>query len=100
MMGRTHLENRKENKEKFKFIIKSFFQCFSLLNTLPKDKLLGGFKGEDLSKNTNTSICGVTFIGEYEYKCIRIPFFRQMRRRIYSGLPKMGKYELKYNYPD
>ena len=56
------------------------------------------YSGRHFLANTNTNIFGLTFFGEY--KCIQIPFFRRRWIQIYSGLPKMGEYEYKYNYSD
>ena len=58
----------------------------------------------DLNMNTNIlaykNILNLTFFGDYEYKSIWIQYFRQNKKEIYSGLPKMGKFEYKYNYLD
>ena len=48
----------------------------------------------------NTNIFSLTFFGEYEYKYIWIQLIRQIQKQIYWGLPKMGKYENKYNCSD
>ena len=40
--------------------------------------------------NMNTNIFWLTFVGEYKFEYIGIPFLRQKQIQIYSGLPKNG----------
>ena len=54
------------------------------------------YLGRNFLANTTTIIFRLKFYGKYKY--IPIPFFRRIQ--INLGLPKMGKFEYKYNYFD